>query len=65
MRCIAYPFNAKQPTDMARRHLKVSKLQLSNLKERFQAFLNGETNIASDEALTNAIQSYYEVRDGS
>lgn len=23
MRCIAYPFNAKQPTDMARRQLKV------------------------------------------
>lgn len=24
MRCIAYPFNAKQPTDMARRQQKVS-----------------------------------------
>lgn len=24
MRCVAYPFNAKQPTDMARRQLKVS-----------------------------------------
>lgn len=23
MRCVAYPFNAKQPTDMARRQLKV------------------------------------------
>ena len=23
MRCIAYPFNAKQPTDMARRQQKV------------------------------------------
>lgn len=25
MRCIAYPFNAKQPTDMARRQQKVSR----------------------------------------
>lgn len=25
LRCIAYPFNAKQPTDMARRQQKVSK----------------------------------------
>lgn len=27
VRCIAYPFNAKQPTDMARRQQKVSWLQ--------------------------------------
>lgn len=26
LRCIAYPFNAKQPTDMARRQQKVSDL---------------------------------------
>lgn len=26
MRCIAYPFNAKQPTDMARRQQKVRRL---------------------------------------
>ncbi|KAK2147526.1 hypothetical protein LSH36_548g01000 [Paralvinella palmiformis] len=61
MRCIAYPFNAKQPTDMARRQTKVSKQQLQTIKERFQAFLNGELSIASDEAFHNAVQSYYEV----
>ena len=61
MRCIAYPFNAKQPTDMARRQTKVSKQQLQTIKERFQSFLNGETNIVADEAFTNAVQSYYEV----
>ncbi|TSV54880.1 Calcium-dependent secretion activator 1 [Bagarius yarrelli] len=61
MRCIAYPFNAKQPTDMARRQQKISKQQLQVVKERFQAFLNGETQIVADEAFINAVQSYYEV----
>uniref|UniRef100_A0A8C5HCL4 Calcium-dependent secretion activator 1-like n=1 Tax=Gouania willdenowi TaxID=441366 RepID=A0A8C5HCL4_GOUWI len=61
MRCIAHPFNAKQPTDMARRQQKISKQQLQTVKERFQAFLNGETQIVADEAFINAVQSYYEV----
>ncbi|KAL8567544.1 hypothetical protein ACOMHN_010135 [Nucella lapillus] len=61
MRCIAYPFNAKQPTDMARRQTKVTKQQLQIIKERYHAFLNGETHIVADEAFTNAVQSYYEV----
>ncbi|KAF3689409.1 Calcium-dependent secretion activator 1 Calcium-dependent activator protein for secretion 1 [Channa argus] len=61
MRCIAYPFNAKQPTDMARRQQKINKQQLQTVKERFQSFLNGETQIVADEAFINAVQSYYEV----
>ncbi|XP_061113100.1 calcium-dependent secretion activator 1-like isoform X3 [Conger conger] len=61
MRCVAYPFNAKQPTDMARRQQKISKQQLQTVKDRFQAFLNGETQIVADEAFINAVQSYYEV----
>ena len=36
IRCIAYPFNAKQPTDMVRRQVKVTKQQLQTAKERFQ-----------------------------
>ncbi|XP_069370107.1 calcium-dependent secretion activator 1 isoform X9 [Paralichthys olivaceus] len=61
MRCIAYPFNAKQPTDMARRQQKISKQQLQTVKERFQSFLSGDTQIVADEAFINAVQSYYEV----
>uniref|UniRef100_H3C1L6 Ca2+-dependent activator protein for secretion a n=1 Tax=Tetraodon nigroviridis TaxID=99883 RepID=H3C1L6_TETNG len=61
MRCIAYPFNAKQPTDMARRQQKINKQQLQTVKERFQAFLSGETQIVADEAFINAVQSYYDV----
>nr|XP_061814662.1 calcium-dependent secretion activator 1 isoform X4 [Nerophis lumbriciformis] len=61
MRCIAYPFNAKQPTDMARRQQKITKQQLQQTKDRFQAFLNGDTQIVADEAFINAVQSYYEV----
>jgi len=36
MRCIAYPFNAKQPTDMVRRNALVTKQQLQSIRERFQ-----------------------------
>ncbi|XP_051568640.1 calcium-dependent secretion activator 1 isoform X6 [Myxocyprinus asiaticus] len=61
MRCIAYPFNAKQPTDMARRQLKITKQQLQTSKDRFESFLKGDTQIVADEAFINAVQSYYEV----
>ncbi|XP_041836242.1 calcium-dependent secretion activator 1 isoform X5 [Melanotaenia boesemani] len=61
MRCVAYPFNAKQPTDMARRQQKITKQQLQQTKDRFQAFLNGDTQIVADEAFINAVQSYSEV----
>ncbi|XP_055953504.1 calcium-dependent secretion activator-like isoform X8 [Argiope bruennichi] len=61
LRCIAYPFNAKQPTDMVRRNLKVTKQQLETIQGRFQAFFKGETSIAADEAFNNAVQNYYEV----
>ncbi|XP_063329897.1 calcium-dependent secretion activator 1 isoform X3 [Pelmatolapia mariae] len=61
MRCIAYPFNAKQPTDMARRQQKITKQQLQQTKDRFQAFLNGDTQIVADEAFINAVQSFSEV----
>ncbi|XP_035222621.1 calcium-dependent secretion activator-like isoform X2 [Stegodyphus dumicola] len=61
LRCIAYPFNAKQPMDMVRRNLKVTKQQLETIQGRFQAFFKGETTIAADEAFNNAVQNYYEV----
>ncbi|XP_010781051.1 calcium-dependent secretion activator 1 [Notothenia coriiceps] len=61
MRCVAYPFNAKQPTDMARRQQKITEQQLRQTKDRFQAFLNGDTQIVADEAFINAVQSYNEV----
>ncbi|XP_026473035.1 calcium-dependent secretion activator [Ctenocephalides felis] len=60
-RCIAYPFNAKQPTDMTRRQMKITKHQLENIAQKFQAFLKGETQIMADEAFQNAVQSYHDV----
>uniref|UniRef100_A0A673XPF5 Calcium dependent secretion activator 2 n=1 Tax=Salmo trutta TaxID=8032 RepID=A0A673XPF5_SALTR len=60
LRCIAYPFNAKQPTDMARRQQKLNKQQLQAVKDHFQAFLNGDTQMVADEAFCNAVRSYYE-----
>lgn len=60
-RCISYPFNAKQPTDMTRRQIKINKHQLETITTRFQAFLKGETQIMADEAFQNAVQSYHDV----
>ncbi|XP_033192444.1 calcium-dependent secretion activator 1 isoform X2 [Bombus vancouverensis nearcticus] len=60
-RCISYPFNAKQPLDMTKRSLKVTKQQLETICSRFQSFLKGETQIMADEAFRNAIQNYYDV----
>ncbi|KAG9483611.1 hypothetical protein GDO78_009500 [Eleutherodactylus coqui] len=40
---------------------QISKQQLQTVKDRFQAFFNGETQIVADEAFMNAVQSYYEV----
>ena len=39
IRCIAYPFNAKQPTDMVRRQPKVTKQQMHSIRDRFQVIL--------------------------
>ena len=50
-RCIACPFNAKQSSDMARKHLKITANQYGVIKERFLAFLNGKTHIEADEGL--------------
>ncbi|XP_063706788.1 calcium-dependent secretion activator isoform X1 [Culicoides brevitarsis] len=60
-RCITYPFNAKQPTDMTKRQLKITKQQLDTIIGRFVSFLKGETNIMADEAFQNAVQSYHDV----
>ncbi|CAF0842404.1 unnamed protein product [Adineta steineri] len=60
-RCVACPFNSKQSSDMARKHLKVTLVQYGVIKERFLAFLNGKTHIEADEAFINAVRSYYEV----
>lgn len=40
---------------------QISKQHLQTVKERFQAFLNGDTQIVADEAFINAVQSYYDV----
>ncbi|XP_031616765.1 calcium-dependent secretion activator isoform X3 [Contarinia nasturtii] len=60
-RCIAYPFNAKQPTDMTRRQVKITRHQLETITSRFIAFLKGDTPIMADEAFQNAVQSYHDV----
>lgn len=41
---------------------QVNKQQLQAVKERFLAFLSGETQIVADEAFCNAVRSFYEAR---
>ncbi|XP_075678981.1 calcium-dependent secretion activator 1 isoform X1 [Dermatophagoides pteronyssinus] len=59
LRCIAYPFNAKQP-DLNKRELKITIHQLEQIINRFQSFLNGELNIQTDDSFTHAIQNYFD-----
>uniref|UniRef100_S4RUG8 Uncharacterized protein n=1 Tax=Petromyzon marinus TaxID=7757 RepID=S4RUG8_PETMA len=59
-RCVAYPFNAKQVTDMARRQPKVNKQQLVSIKDRFTVFLQGDSQIVTDEAFVSVVKFYYE-----
>ncbi|XP_074000165.1 calcium-dependent secretion activator 1 isoform X2 [Rhodnius prolixus] len=60
-RCIAYPFNSKQPSDMVKRQMKITKQQLEIIQGRFVSFLKGDTQIMADEAFQNAVQNYYDV----
>ncbi|CAK5046691.1 unnamed protein product [Meloidogyne enterolobii] len=46
---------------MARRRLKITKSELSRIKDRFNGFLKGDIQIPADEAFTKAIESYFEV----
>lgn len=44
-RCIAHPFNAKQPTDMTRRHTKLTPHQLETIQARFQVLRTFKTKL--------------------
>lgn len=48
-KCIAYHFNAKQPTDMARRQLKVGAERETNLAKIVDFFTGYETRIGADQ----------------
>jgi hypothetical protein len=43
-----------------RKPFRITKQQLQITKDRFQAFLNGDTQIAADEAFINSIKLYAE-----
>ena len=62
IRCISYPFNAKQPTDITKRHAKVQKVQFDQIHTRFQGFVKGEAiPFPADEEFQAAIQTYQQV----
>ena len=47
IRCVAYPFNAKQPTDMVRRQVKVTKQQMHSIRDRFQVIFQIPPHVIS------------------
>jgi len=61
LRAIAYPFNAKQPNDMSKRHQKVSREGLDKMRAKVDSFLKGETQIPCDEAFQNAVHCYNDI----
>lgn len=42
LRSVAYPFNAKQPSDMNKRHLKVTKEGHDKMKARIEVQIRNE-----------------------
>lgn len=54
-RCIAHPFNAKQPTDMTRRHTKLTPHQLETIQARFQVRRIDQTKIFCSSYLSNLL----------
>jgi len=64
IRCIAYPFNAKQPTDMVRRQAKVTRQQLHSIRERFQVAFTRPLGHVHSALASLEIQSFSEYRRG-
>jgi len=64
IRCIAYPFNAKQPTDMVRRQAKVTRQQLHSIRERFQVAFTRPLGHVHSALASLQIQSFSEYRRG-
>jgi hypothetical protein len=56
-RAIAYPFNAKQPNDMTKRHLKVTPEMLEKLRARVDVsllfFYTGTSKISAGNQVRN------------
>lgn len=42
IRCISYPFNAKQPNDISRRNLRLQRQQLEQIQSRVHSYLKDE-----------------------
>eukprot|EP00095_Tigriopus_kingsejongensis_P011606 maker-scaffold859_size87536-snap-gene-0.9 protein:Tk11606 transcript:maker-scaffold859_size87536-snap-gene-0.9-mRNA-1 annotation:"calcium-dependent secretion activator isoform x4" len=61
LRSVAYTFNAKQSSDMQKRHLKVSREGHDKMKTKVESFLRGETQIPTDEAFQASIHHYRDV----
>lgn len=59
VRCVSYPFNAKQATDMPRRAFKVNEAQLDLIKTRIKSLVKGELTISSVLASSKSKNSLY------
>ena len=48
LRSVAYPFNAKQPSDMSKRHLKVTKDGHDKMKAKIEVSLTMPRNVTNE-----------------
>jgi hypothetical protein len=61
IRCISYPFNAKQPTDITKRNLRLHRQQLEQIQSRVTSYLKEEApKSGSEDHFYSAVQSFYE-----
>ena len=54
LRSVAYPFNAKQPSDMSKRHLKVTKDGHDKMKAKIEVSFTVPRNVTSELILYNS-----------
>ena len=62
LRSIAYPFNAKQPGDMTKRHLKVNKEGLEKLRAKVEVGNNQDYSPVSGFGLNGCYVKYCAVK---
>ena len=62
LRSIAYPFNAKQPGDMTKRHLKVNKEGLEKLRAKVEVGNNQDYSLVSGFGLNGYYVKYCAVK---
>jgi len=61
IRCISYPFNAKQPNDISRRNLRISRSQLEQIQSRVSSYVKDEApKPGVEDHFHSTVQLFYD-----